>query len=112
MWRGTRGPEEATGNLTFHGRFILEGVVSHLIKNQDLGQIKQFVLMGFSAGAAGVATNCDYVAGRIRAEVNNTVDVRCIMYSGDLFPYWIHEEECDPMENYKMYNQFWHGKLV
>ena len=98
--------------MTFHGRFILEAVVRHLAMNQDLRQLKQFVLMGYSAGAIGVASNCDDVAAMIREEVNNEVDVRCIMYSGDFFPYWIHDVGCDPLANYKMSSQFWQGKLV
>ena len=112
MYRGRRGPGEETGNFTFQGRFIVEAVVKDLMEKEDLGQLKQFVLMGWSAGAAGTATNCDDVADMIREEVNNEVDVRCVMEAGDLFPFWIHDEGCDPLENIKDSNQLWRGKLV
>ena len=112
MYRGTRSPGDETGNLTFHGRFIVEAVVRHLIETEDLQQMKQFVLMGGSAGAFGTASNCDDVAAMIKEEVNNDVDTRCIMDSGDFVPYWIHDEGCDPLETFKYANQFWQGKLV
>ena len=83
-----------------------------LIAKEDLGQLKQFVLMGAGAGAMGVASNCDDVAGMIREDGNSGVDVRCVMEDGDLFPYWIHEEGCHPLEKMKDANQFWDGKLV
>ena len=97
--------------MTFHGRFILDAVVSHLAATQDLGQLKQFVLMGYSSGAAGAASNCDDVAAMIRAEVDHEVDVRCILFS-DFFPHWIHDAGCKPLANYEMYNRYWQGKLV
>ena len=86
MWRGTRGPEKATGNLTFHGSFIVEAVVKHLIQTEDLSQLSQFVLMGFSAGAFGTASNCDDVAAMVGQGANNGVDVRCVMDSPEFSP--------------------------
>ena len=112
LYRGTRDPGDETGNLTFHGKFIVEAVVKHLIQTEDLSQLSQFVLMGFSAGAFGTASNCDDVAAMVGQGANNGVDVRCVMDSPDFAPYWIHDEGCEPLENFKVATQFWQGKLV
>ena len=112
LYRGTRDPIDETGNLTFHGKFIVEAVVKHLIQTEDLSQLSQFVLMGFSAGAFGTASNCDDVAAMVGQGANNGVDVRCVMDSPDFAPYWIHDEGCEPLENFKVATQFWQGKLV
>ena len=80
--------------------------------------ISQFTLMGVSAGAFGVAFNCDAVAATVKAKdpnagansesvsffcffvktINLNSDVRCIMDSNDFIPTNVGGEICDPLE--------------
>ena len=81
--------------------------------------IGQFTLMGVSAGAFGVAFNCDAVAATVKAKdpnagaetsesfpfyaflvktLNLNSDVRCIMDSNDFIPINVGGEICDHLE--------------
>eukprot|EP00090_Calanus_glacialis_P000971 TRINITY_DN10700_c0_g1_i1.p1 TRINITY_DN10700_c0_g1~~TRINITY_DN10700_c0_g1_i1.p1 ORF type:complete len:379 (-),score=67.34 TRINITY_DN10700_c0_g1_i1:64-1200(-) len=95
-----------TGNVTygnnkkffFHGRHIIDAIVKDIIKNKpNVGNMKQIVLMGTSAGGFGVAANCDFVADQFHA-VNKNIDVRCISDGGDFVPNVEPTEGCDPNE--------------
>ena len=74
--------------------------------------MRQFTLMGVSAGAFGVAMNCDAVAATVKAKDPNAgatsemflcsknlnSDVRCIMDSNDFIPTDVGGEICDPLQ--------------
>merc|ERR1712020_452621 len=52
-------------NLHFNGKNIVSDVVDQLMAHPLAGQeIEKIVIIGFSAGGAGVARNCDLMANR------------------------------------------------
>lgn len=104
-----------TGNVTygnnrkffFHGRYIVDALVKDIIKNKpDVGNMKQIVLMGTSAGGFGVAANCDFVAQQFH-NVNKNIDVRCISDGGDFVPTVETIEDCDPDEANEEAGNLW-----
>ena len=52
LYAGRRDADEASGNYTFHGKYVVEAVVEDLLKVFSLLEvdIPQFVIMGASAG--------------------------------------------------------------
>ena len=52
LYAGRRDADEASGNYTFHGKYVVEAVVEDLLKVFSLFEvdIPQFVIMGASAG--------------------------------------------------------------
>jgi len=97
LWTGRRDASEDTGGFVLQGQFILEAVVQDLMESH-LSKASQVVLTGTSAGAHGVGRNCDRVADMIHAS-NPGVDVRCLPDApADFFPWWVHRDNCDPLE--------------
>ena len=85
-WIGSRDASSDTGGYHFHGKDIVRAVIDDIIAvKTNIGDLKQVVLLGTSAGAFGVQTNCDFVADKFKAEKND-LDIRCIADSGDLIP--------------------------
>ena len=115
MW--SKNPEE---NPPFHnfGRVYLpycssDGYSGTRTASADTNgyyfHCKQLVLMGNSAGAYGVAINCDFIAEKFHA-VNKDLDVRCIADGGDFYPRMKYES-CDPYEllREKYEKNIWQG---
>jgi len=88
-WTGTKGKSKANGNFNFYGKHIVRAVIDDLLDTQPwIADVKQFVILGTSAGSFGVGHNCDMMADRLH-KVNPTMDVRCIMDGGNFRPDWI-----------------------
>jgi len=81
FWSGTASASEATAGYNFLGRHIVEAVVQDLTDNYNLLAATTVVLTGCSAGAAGVALNCDEVASKVP-----DADFRCVADAPDFFP--------------------------
>ena len=65
---GNRDASAETANLHFNGKNIVADVVDQLMADHLAGQqIEKIVIIGFSAGGAGVARNCDFMADRLAA---------------------------------------------
>ena len=65
---GNRDASAETANLHFNGKNIVADVVDQLMAHPLAGQqIEKIVIIGFSAGGAGVARNCDFMADRLAA---------------------------------------------
>ena len=65
---GNREASAETANLHFNGKNIVADVVDQLMAHPLAGQdIEKIVIIGFSAGGAGVARNCDFMADRLAA---------------------------------------------
>ena len=112
LYTGTRNASEETGNYFFHGKFIVQAVVEDIMRNTPgITELKQFVLIGGSAGAFGVGYNCDLVAKFIQTDLNSEVDVRCIADGGDFYPTWVSREGCDPYIIGKYASEFWASVL-
>jgi len=106
LWTGRREGSDGTGGYTFHGQFILEAVIQDLMETH-LSKASQVVLTGTSAGGHGVNRNCDRVADMIHA-TNPGADVRCLPDApADFFPWWIHREDCDPLQEAANQMTFW-----
>ena len=73
LWSGTASSSEASTGYNFLGRHIVEAVVQDLTDNYNLLAATTVVLTGCSAGAAGVALNCDEVASKVP-----DADFRCV----------------------------------
>ena len=110
LYTGTREASEDTGNYFFHGRFIVQAVVEDIIMHApNLGNLKQLVLMGESAGAYGVGFNCDLVADRFHEEMPD-LDVRCVADAGDFYPpYMSISEDCDVLTAMSQVASFFHS---
>ena len=75
----------------------------------NLGNLKQLVLMGESAGAYGVGFNCDLVADRFHEEMPD-LDVRCVADAGDFYPpYMSISEDCDVLTAMSQVASFFHS---
>jgi len=110
LYAGTRSKNDGDSEYYFHGKHIIEALIEDIIKHKpDVENTKQLVFMGTSAGAYGVALNCDFVAEKFHA-VSGEIDVRCIADAGDFYPPWVHTEGCDPYELNGMAQQFWQAK--
>merc|ERR1712130_657058 len=91
---GNREASAETANLHFNGKNIVADVVDQLMADHLAGQqIEKIVIIGFSAGGAGVARNCDFMADRL-ADLGSTAKVMCIMDGADFEPYWM-TNRCD-----------------
>jgi len=110
LWSGQKDSGAETGGFHFHGQAIVEAVVRELLESSpSLADATQVALLGTSAGAHGVNRNCDRVADMIHAENPNS-DVRCLPDApADLFPYWVHAEDCDGLENAAADMIFWNS---
>ena len=65
---GNREASAETANLHFNGKNIVSDVVDQLMAHPLAGQtIEKIVIIGFSAGGAGVARNCDFMADKFAA---------------------------------------------
>ena len=110
LWSGTREASQETNGLNFYGKYIVDAVVTDIIKKKpNIENTTRVVLMGTSAGAFGVNLNCDFVADKFH-EVNPGLDVRCISDSADFYPAWVHTENCDPYLQPAMLTEFWQSK--
>lgn len=92
-YSGTRSASRLTGNYYFHGKHVLTAVLQDLVATFGIDRAERFVLAGSGAGARGVGFNCDYV-GEAMTAVNPEVDVRCLLDSPDLVPWWVRTEDC------------------
>ena len=110
VYSGTRNASADTNGYYFYGKHIIEALLEDILKSKpNVENMNQLVLIGTSAGAFGVATNCDFVAEQFHT-VNKNLDVRCIADGGDFFPR-IQYKSCDPYklmkEQYE--KKFWQG---
>merc|ERR1711872_557822 len=65
---GDRVASAETANLHFNGKNIVADVIDQLMAHPLAGQeIEKIVIIGFSAGGAGVARNCDFMADKFAA---------------------------------------------
>jgi len=109
-YSGRKAASSETGGYAFFGKAVVEGLVEDLLEKViGTNRIGQFTLMGVSAGAFGVAFNCDDVAAVVKAKDPNA-DVRCIMDSHDFIPTNV-SEGCDPLEAYSAAKTFWQGEF-
>ena len=119
---GNRDASAETANLHFNGKNIVSDVVDQLMAHPLAGQeIEKIVIIGFSAGGAGVARNCDFMADRLAAlgstaqvlfhisgkQLKNCiVKVMCIMDGADFEPYWM-TNRCDLILDERESAEFW-----
>ena len=119
---GNRDASAETANLHFNGKNIVADVVDQLMADHLAGQqIEKIVIIGFSAGGAGVARNCDFMADRLAAlgstaqvlfhisgkQLKNCiVKVMCIMDGADFEPYWM-TNRCDLILDERESAEFW-----
>eukprot|EP00092_Neocalanus_flemingeri_P000786 GFUD01000837.1.p1 GENE.GFUD01000837.1~~GFUD01000837.1.p1 ORF type:complete len:375 (+),score=79.15 GFUD01000837.1:235-1359(+) len=109
VYSGTRDKSADTNGYSFHGKHIIEALVEDIIKHKPtIENMEQLVFMGTSAGAFGVALNCDYVAEQFHGVVED-LDVRCIADGGDFYPPWVHQDGCDPYNIMSQVSEFWEG---
>ena len=122
---GNRDASAETANLHFNGKNIVADVVDQLMAHPLAGQeIEKIVIIGFSAGGAGVARNCDFMADRLAALGSTAkvifpfscrrvksfrkciVKVMCIMDGADFEPYWM-TNRCDLILDERESAEFW-----
>jgi len=109
VWTGAGAQLSDSRNFTFHGHYIVEAVVEDILKEWNIQQLQQLVLIGTSAGAFGVGHNCDRVADRLHQDLPS-LDVRCIADSGDFFPLLSkNPDECNTLLGFEMAQDFWHA---
>jgi len=110
-YSGRKGASSETGGYAFYGKAVVEGLVEDLLtKVIGTNSMRQFTLMGVSAGAFGVAFNCDAVAAAVKAKDPNA-DVRCIMDSNDFIPTNVGGEICDPLEANSVGKAYWQAEF-
>jgi len=109
-YSGRRDASDETGGYAFHGKIVVEAVITDLL-DQVVGSksIGQFLLTGVSAGAFGTAFNCDKVADMVKAKDPN-VDMRCLFDGLDFIPTEV-SEGCDPFEWGSAAKAFWEGEF-
>ena len=73
LWSGTNQASPSTAGYHFLGAEIVAAVLQDLILHHDLLDASKVVLSGCSAGAAGVALNCDRVKDKLP-----DADFRCV----------------------------------
>jgi len=83
LYVGTRDPSDEIRGYNFHGKYIVKAVAEDVVSRAN--NLEQVVFYGTSAGAFGVAFNCDAVAEILKQKFPN-VDVRCVADGGDFFP--------------------------
>merc|ERR1711962_1729339 len=109
-YSGRRPASSESGGYAFFGKAVVEGLVEDLLEKViGSNSIRQFTLMGVSAGAFGVAFNCDAVAAKVKAKDPNA-DVRCIMDSHDFIPTDV-SEGCNPLEWGSLAKTYWQGEF-
>jgi len=105
---GNRDASAETANLHFNGKNIVSDVVDQLMAHPLAGQtIEKIVIIGFSAGGAGVARNCDFMADKFAA-LGSTAKVMCIMDGADFEPYWM-TNRCDLILDERESAEFWNA---
>ena len=85
LYSGTANASAATEGRVFHGKYIFKAIINDLLANTWLNEATDLVLIGTSAGSAGVDRNCDWMSEQVKS-VNPGVSVKCIMDSGSFFP--------------------------
>jgi len=107
-WAGTREASDQTGGFYFYGKYIFDSVVEDLALNFNLLSATHVVLTGGSAGAQGVAHNCDHFHDWLKGH-NPSMDVRCLLDSPEFYPPEVHTDDCSNREpGYQDYlSQFW-----
>ena len=110
VYSGRRDGERATGGFTFHGKYVIEAVIQDLVSQLSGASPYQFVLFGVSAGAYGVALNCDAVAAKVKGE-HSGADVRCVVDGTDFIPTTVALDGCDPLANNAAAASFWQGSF-
>jgi len=93
VYSGTKDASADTGNLVFHGKYIIQSIIADLIKNTWITEAEQVVLIGTSAGAVGTEYNCDYLADELQ-KVNPNIDVKCVSDSGTIHPPNTYSQYC------------------
>lgn len=110
-YSGRKGASSETGGYAFYGKAVVEGLVEDLLaKVIGTNSMRQFTLMGVSAGAFGVAFNCDAVAAAVKAKDPNA-DVRCVMDSNDFIPTNVGGEICNPLEANSAGKAYWQAEF-
>ena len=51
VYTGTRNASAATGNLFFHGKYIVKAIIKDLMENTWITEAEEVILTGASAGA-------------------------------------------------------------
>ena len=110
VYSGRRDSEAATGGFTFHGKYVMEAVIDNVVAQLDGASAYQLVLFGVSAGAYGVAINCDAVAEKVKG-VHSDADVRCVVDGTDFIPTTVALDGCDPLANNAAAATFWQGSF-
>jgi len=107
---GNKEASEETGNFHFNGRNIVSAIVEDLHANGIFGQKTKgkVVLAGASAGGAGAARNCDFVADKVKSLGYDSL-VSCVLDGADLEPFWM-TNECDLIEEEAYYREFWNAQ--
>merc|ERR1711872_1160340 len=109
-YSGRRPASSESGGYAFFRKAVVEGLVEDLLEKViGSNSIRQFTLMGVSAGAFGVAFNCDAVAAKVKSKDPNA-DVRCIMDSHDFIPTDV-SEGCNPLEWGSLAKTYWQGEF-
>ena len=87
---------------------MIEDIIMHA---PNLGNLKQLVLMGESAGGYGVGFNCDLMASRFHEEMPG-LDVRCVADAGDFYPpYMSNSDDCDVLTAMSQLASFYHSEV-
>jgi len=107
LYIGTRDVSADRGYY-FHGKYIVKAIAEDIASRAN--SLEQVVFYGTSAGAIGVAFNCDTVAEVFKEKFPN-LDVRCVADGNDFFPVdsSMNTDTCDlGVQNDK--EAFWGGK--
>lgn len=107
LYVGTRDPSDEIRGFSFHGKYIVKAVADDIVSRAN--NLEQVVLYGTSAGAIGVAFNCDAVAQIFKEKFPN-IDVRCVADGNDFFPVdsSMNTDTCDLSAGEK--ETFWEAK--
>ena len=108
VYTGTRNASAGTGNLIFHGKYIVKAIIQDLIDNTWVTEAEEVVLMGSSAGAIGTESNCDMLADELH-RYNSDIKVKCISDSGTIYPFDTHSPGCFPHLLQYSFFQSWDG---
>merc|ERR1719295_969928 len=80
LYVGTRDASDINGYY-FHGKYIVKAIAEDIVSRAN--SLEQVVFYGTSAGAIGVAFNCDAVAEIFKEKFSN-LDVRCVSRANSL----------------------------
>ncbi len=81
MYVGRRAASEDTKGYSFSGREVFTAMIDNLRRLSDIGEAKNVVLTGSSAGGAGVAFNCDYLKSLLPQ-----ADIWCVVDAAFFYP--------------------------